>query len=350
MLGGLHSFWPGGYQRTALADVLPLAVRPIDDLARQDFDAKIREDLHLKPGPLPGTTRTGIPMLPDRKFGYESPMRLAGPQQNREVWEKLPALDGANKFDALKPTARPLAVSPSGAPLLVAAEPGTGRVLAFAGDSTWHWYMEGFEREHKRFWRQVILWLAKKDDSEDKNVWIKLAQRRFSPGAKIEFSTGAKTPEGQAITDVKFEAALVAPDGTRRPIPLTRQTEQLLGNLRDVVNPGDYSIAVTATKDGALIGESKVRFTVFEQDLELENAAARPELMASLSKLTEASGGDAVPPEQLPALLKKIKEEPRDREVETETKVTPWDSTPFFLLVVGLLCGEWYLRKRWGWV
>ena len=49
MLGGFHSFWAGGYQKTALADVLPLEVRPVDQLARQDFDAPIREDLHLKP-------------------------------------------------------------------------------------------------------------------------------------------------------------------------------------------------------------------------------------------------------------------------------------------------------------
>ncbi|MCC7084466.1 MAG: hypothetical protein IT427_05620 [Pirellulales bacterium] len=350
MLGGFHSFWPGGYQKTALADVLPLAVRPIDKLARQDFDGKIREDLHLQPGPIPDTARTGVVMLPDKRFGYESPMRLAGPRQNSDAWRQLPPLDGANKFDAIKPAARPLAVTPEGSPLLVAAEPGNGRVLAFAGDSTWRWYMEGFEPQHKRFWRQVILWLAKKDDSDDQKIWIKLAQRRFPPGAKIEFSTGAKTTDGAVLTGAQFNASLVSPDGARRPIPLSRQTEQHLGSLRDAVNPGDYRIVVTATKDSALVGETSARFTVFEQDLELENAAARPELMASLAKLTASSGGDAVPPEQLPDLLKKLKEEPRDREVETETKFTPWDSSPLFLLVVGLLCGEWYLRKRWGWV
>ena len=47
--------------------------------------------------------------------------------------------------------------------------------------------------------------------------------------------------------------------------------------------------------------------------------------------------------EQLPALLKRIKEQPRDREVATETKYTPWDRPYFFLIVVGLLCVEWYL-------
>jgi uncharacterized membrane protein len=139
MLGGFHSFWAGGYQKTPLADLLPLEVRPIDQLSKQDFDAKIREDLHLKPVPLadgPGPGKTGVKMLPDARFGYEPPMRLASRDQNRAAWEKLPPLDGANKFEALKVTARPLAVSSDGKPLLVASEFGAGRVLAFAGDST----------------------------------------------------------------------------------------------------------------------------------------------------------------------------------------------------------------------
>ena len=272
---------------------------PIDQLSKQDFDAKIREDLHLKPVPLPdgpGPGKTGVKMLPDARFGYEPPMRLASRDQNRAAWEKLPPLDGANKLEALKVNARPLAVSSDGKPILVAAEPGAGRVLAFAGDSTWRWYLKGFEREHKRFWRQVILWLAKKDDSNEQSVWVKMPQRRFPPASRIDFSAGAHTTEGATIDGALFTATLVSPDGSKRPIPVTRQTDGCTGILRDVIEPGDYSIVVTATKNGGAIGESKARFVVFEQDLEMENAAARPELMASLAKMTAANGGEAVAP------------------------------------------------------
>jgi hypothetical protein len=351
MLGGFHSFWAGGYQKTALADVLPLAVRPADMLSRQDFDAPIREDLHLKPAPMEGGVlpdKTGVKMLPDARFGYEPPMRLGSREQNLAAWQKLPPLEGANKFEVLKPAARPLAVTGDGKPLLVAAEPGEGRVLAFAGDSTWRWFMEGFEKEHKRFWRQAILWLAKKDDSDDQKVWLKLAQRRYPPGAKIDFSVGARSGDGGPVSGAIYTATLVSHDGTKRPVALAHDGDEVIGALRDVIEPGDYTIDVTAAKDGANLGETKARFAVFEQDLEMENPAARPELMASLAKITSASGGEAIAPEELPALLKRIKEQPRDREVATETKFTPWDRPEFFLMTVGLLCGEWYLRKRWG--
>jgi hypothetical protein len=277
-------------------------------------------------------------------------MRLSSRELNRQVWEKLPPLEGGNKFEALKPGARPLAVTSDGKPLLVAGEPGSGRVLAFAGDSTWRWAMQDFEVQHKRCWRQLILWLAKKDDSDEKRIWVQLEQRRFSPGGKIEFTAGARNTEGEPIVTAAMTAQLVSPDGKRRPITITRLGENWVGNLRDVIEPGDYAIAVSGNAGGTPLGESKARFVVFEQDLELENAAARPELMASLAKMTSANGGDAVAPEELPALLKRIKEQPRDRQVETETKFTPWDSPPYFLAIVGLLVSEWYLRKKWGWV
>ena len=40
MLGGFHSFGPGGYGETPLADVLPVVM---DRLERQSFDEPIRE-------------------------------------------------------------------------------------------------------------------------------------------------------------------------------------------------------------------------------------------------------------------------------------------------------------------
>ncbi|HEY2881577.1 MAG TPA: hypothetical protein VGJ15_04075, partial [Pirellulales bacterium] len=66
------------------------------------------------------------------------------------------------------------------------------------------------------------------------------------------------------------------------------------------------------------------------------------------AKITADSGGEAIPPEQLDKLLKRIKEQPRDRQVETEARFTPWDNPLFFLVVASTLCGEWYLRKKWG--
>ncbi|HEV3417371.1 MAG TPA: hypothetical protein VG056_11170 [Pirellulales bacterium] len=345
MLGGFHSFWAGGYQNTELREILPIEAGELDKFDRQNFDEPIREKLHL----VPTDREQGLKMVPSRPFGDISIMQLDTPEKNRAVWLKLPGLDGANLFRALKPTARPLAVtSPGGQPLLVAAEAGAGRVLAFAGDSTWHWYMEGFEKEHKKFWRQVVFWLAKKDEAEKTGVWIKLAQRQFTPRRPVEFTVGATSPQGDPIRDATFEASAILPDGSTRPLHLARQGEQTTGSFKETQLPGDYTVLLTATRGGAKLGEAKGRFIVYDQDLEMENPAPRPSLMKSLAAYTKDAGGATWAPEELTDLCGWFKKQTKDLEVPTEIKETPWDKPYYFLIVVALLSAEWFLRKKWG--
>ncbi len=92
-----------------------------------------------------------------------------------------------------------LADAGEGRPLLVAHNYGAGRVMAFGGDSTWHWWMRGFEAAHKRFWRQIVLWLARKDQAMEGSVWVGLEKRRFAPGERVEFIVGAQSPAGEPI-------------------------------------------------------------------------------------------------------------------------------------------------------
>lgn len=340
MIGGYHSFWPGGYQRTPLADILPLEVGDLDRATRQQFNEPIIKDpkVHL-PGPLV--------MIPDQRFGGVSFMQLAGREANEREWRKLPPLLGANAFRALKRTAKSLAVTPDGNVLLAALEPGAGRVLAFGGDSTWQWAMQGFGQIHRRFWRQVILWLAHVDESGAGSVWVKLDQRRISPGRRIEFSAGLNSATPDIPADAALSGQLVRPDGSRLPLRLSRAGDKWTGAASDTQNAGDYRIEVSGLAGGASLGQASGRFVVHDQDLELDNPAARPALLAGLSKIT-APAGRAVPYEDFPKLLEELKNKPPELKIESQTKATPWDTPWFFLAVVGLLSTEWYLRKRWG--
>jgi hypothetical protein len=334
MLGGFQSFGPGGYDNTPLANVLPVGM---DRLERQNLDEPIRSDLHV-PGPLK--------MRPTPLGLMHFALMLAGSRpENVALWSKLPALEGANKFHDLSAGAVVLADAGANVPLLVAHNFGDGRVMAFAGDSTWHWWMHGFESAHKRFWRQVVLWLARKDQAQEGNVWVRLQQRRFAPSQRVEFMVGANSPAGEPIADAKYEAAIVPPAGPRRPLPLVRQDEQMAGSLRDIQIPGDYAIEVTATQKDQPLGSTRARFLVFEQDLELDNASADAATLESLAAMT---GGQSLAPERLPELIQRLADETQHLEVQQETKKTFWDTWSFFLTLVGLLGLEWYLRKRWG--
>jgi hypothetical protein len=338
MLGGYHSFWPGGYQKTPLASILPLDINDVDRATRQNFDEPPQKDLQI-PGP--------IQMLPDERFVGVSFMQLAARAENKAAWQKLPPLKGANRFRAIKRGARPLAVSPNGDVLMAALEPGRGRVLAFAGDSTYQWRLHGFDAIHKRFWRQVILWLAHVDEATAGNVFVRLEQRRFRPGQRVEFAAGVKSLEPEVVQNARLEAEVILPNGTRQALRLTRQGDEVTGTVLDTQQPGDYKIVVTGAHDSTDLGKAEGRFTVHFQDLELDNASARPMMLAGLSQMT-APRGRAIPPEAFRDLLRELKKTPPEMIVQSQTKYTPWDRPEYFIVLVGLLCGEWYLRKRWG--
>ncbi len=357
MIGGYHSFGPGGFRSSPLADVLPMEIGPAQ---RQEFGEPVRQDvqlpgpLHMRPAP-PLGMRHPVMQLQGTGFSVQGSGKNsnAGPEpQSLNPWTQLPPLDGANRFERgeLKPNAQVLAEAddPQKHPLLVAGQSGEGRVLAFAGDSTWRWQMGGFGEAHRRFWRQCVLWLAKKDEHTEGRVWVKLAGRRVARGTRVDFNVGADSPQGEPVATAKFDVSVQSPDGRSESVRPTKTADGWATTFRDTTKPGDYRIAVKAKDGTAELGTAEARFLVPNQDMELDRPAAEPTLMAQLAEMTKPAGGAALAAEELPDLLKRLAAKPPELKQEVVAKVTYWDTWPFFLIFVGLLGGEWYLRKRWG--
>jgi Putative glutamine amidotransferase len=348
MLGGYHSFGPGGFRETPLADVLPINIGPAQ---RQSFGEPLREDVHLN-GP--------VKMRPAAPLGLQHPImqiteaggRGQGATAGANGWAELTPLEGANRFspNELKPNAQVLAEadSPDRHPLLVAGQSGDGRVLAFAGDSTWRWRMAGFGEAHRRFWRQCVLWLAKKDEQTDGRVWIQLANRRVMRGTRVDFTVGAENAQGQPVTSAQFDISIATPTGGSEQVRPSKSDRDWAAVFRETAEPGDYRITVTAKEGDEVLGTAEARFLVPDQDLELDRPAAEPSLMVQLAEMTKTAGGAALAAEELPDLLKRLAGQPPEIKQEVIAKVTYWDTWPFFLLYVGLLGAEWFLRKRWG--
>lgn len=347
MLGGLHSFGPGGWQSLGIPttapgggaagekpyrQVLPIAM---ERLERQGFGEDFIADLHL-PGPL---TWGPVPQSRLRSLLVLDPIDDAG------KWKALPPLDGANRFRGYAPTAEVVAESADGRPILVAQEVGRGRVLAFAGDSTWRWWARGFRNEHRRFWRQMVLWLAHQDETADESVWLKLPQRLYRRGDRVDVLAGARTPEGKTLPDADLTAVVRLPDGTTKPLALSKAGEERTGTFLDTDAAGDYAIEASGTQSGSSLGTAKIRFHVERQDLEMDNPAARPDLLARLAGMTQ---GSLVPPERLSALIEELSKQGLTAEFPIQVRTELWDRWAVFLWFVLPLCLEWYLRKRWS--
>ncbi len=339
-LGGYHAYGPGGYHETVLGDVLPIEM---NRFARQEFDRPDEMRWHV-PGPLP--------MVPVRA----SPITLlAAPEQNQAAWRELKPLTGANRWSGLKdaPGVQLLAQSPDNVPLLVSGAYGEGRVLAFAGDSTWQWWRQGLQQRHKRFWRQAVLWLARRDDLTRHDVWIDLEQRRFAVDSDVAFTAGARTATGDVIRSASLEATFTDAKGKKHPVKLTHDGDHFRGVIARVDQPGSASIEVVATgADGKQLGTAAAHFEITDRDVELSNPAADHDQLARLARFTRDAGGRLVAPEQLPKVLDEIDRHPPKMAEEVLTRWQlgdTWiDAWLVLACLVGLLAAEWFLRKRWG--
>ena len=330
-LGGLHSFEAGGWGSSSLGRLLPYARDP---LSRQRFDEPIRKDLHVR-GP--------ITIIPDEQFGGVSILRLGQTRDDSdEVWQGLPALDGANRLPQLLPVAKTLAATETGLPLLVAREYGLGRVLVFAVDSTWRWAMQGAAGSYKRFWRQFVLWLARRDDFDGERLWLKLARRRISVGSPLVFDAGLTLPDGTLVQGSSLSATVIDPAGNSRYVRLSKNNESFSGTITGCTEPGDWRVVVKADDQG---GETAARFVVYRQDLELANPRANTLLMQQIASATD--GGVRLP-EELPGIFKEIGQTPPVFTTSEDWSASLWDNWIIILMFTGCLCTEWFFRKRWG--
>ena len=287
LIGGRYSFGPGRWASTKLADLLPMT---IDAREAQDFDAPLRADRHWQK-PLAMRPAQGI--SPQGRFIVEL---APGEQANRAIWQALKPLTGANRFDNLRPQALVLAEALDGTPLVVARNFGDGRVLAIAGDSTYQWAMQGQRDAHARFWRQAVLWLAKRDADRRDDVWIDLDQRRFNPGGRVEFTTGVKRSDGGAMSGIALSAEVTLPDGKKQSARLVPEAGEFLGLFKETQQPGNYTIEVRAA---GIDRPAVTRFVVLDEDLELGSPSANPEALAAMADVTKEFGGRRVTPEEV---------------------------------------------------
>ncbi|MDR2440809.1 MAG: VWA domain-containing protein [Planctomycetaceae bacterium] len=340
MLGGFHAFAAGGYAETPLADISPVELRNVD---RQPLDAPIRQDIHL-----PSNIPIPILLTPEGRRHYILRLTM-NPEKNAELWASLPPLLGANRFDKLKPGAVLLATGPENQKILASQLFGLGRVLAFAGDTTHRWVYAGFVEEHKRFWRQVVLWLAKMESVMEGDCWITTDQVLFLPDETVKFQVFLQSPDGNTLRNFTATATVTKPDGNQERVVLVDENGTPTGSFRSTNSVGDYTIQVEASHESlptdSPTRQATARFMVYDRNLELDSPVAYPQLLRNISELT---GGHSAAPEQLGSLLEELIKKSDELIEKHETKQSLFDSWGLLLAFTVILCFEWFLRKFWG--
>lgn len=326
MTGGVENFAAGGYQNHSLARLFPVDVAGTSE--------QLTGPVKVVP------TETGL---------RHSVMQIASSSRNSERWKELPPLNGATVLKPLEGSlAQVLATTENGTPLLVGHNAGRSRVMAFGGDTTWHWYLQrdwGADA-FQRFWRQTIFWLTKHEQDSEGPVWISAEPRDLVPGQPSHLSFGARDRQGVQLPSADFSVTVTRPDGSQVVVPVSPDGGQGTARFTEADEPGDYFVRVEANRDGRLHGWAGTRFLVNARDPELDNPSADPEMMRELAY---NSGGDFLSSEQLIERLQQwVAEGLPGHQMTRGERLNLWDNWYFLLLFVGLMSLEWALRKRNG--
>ena len=327
MIGGTKSFGAGDYQKTPLADLLPI------EMSARDSQLK-----------------DGVKMVPTRLGKSNSILQIASPDQNQARWEQLPDLKGANVLRAKRGAGvQVLAESPTKIPLMIAQSVGRSRVLAFAGDTTWQWaFQDNWGKEvHQRFWRQVIFWLTNMEFDGESPLWLAAEPRNLSPGQLSELSFGLRDEQGLPVAGAVYDVSVLKPDGNRVKLNSKAVDARAVADFEDTLDPGDYWVTVS-TNAGAERGTmyTSTRILVASRDPELDNPAADPGLMRELAHV---SGGDFLTPDGFVNRLELWAEDGLPTlNVKRSERINLWDNWYSLLAFVIVATAEWVIRKKRG--
>ncbi|MBI2193499.1 MAG: hypothetical protein HYU36_16100 [Planctomycetes bacterium] len=327
LLGGYDSLGPGGYATSPLADILPFEVSSRDGQAD---------------GPVP------VRLTAEGRSHFIMALE-SDPDASAAAWSALPPLLGVTQVGAAKPASRILAESEMHEPLFAVQEYGKGRVAAFLGDTTYRWVLgqpPETAARHKRFWRQVVLWLASRDKQDQKTVLLSTDKLSYSLGESVRILVEVLDKKGNGCPDAEVRVTVEPDEGGTGPlaIPASFQKDHYEAGYTPA-GEGAYKITAAAVHQDLDIGKRDARIHVAVPDREFDAPYANLKL---LRRTAEAAGGSFHPIEELPRVLQEILDKQLSTEIPLAHHRDVWDTYPVFTLFVLALVLEWTIRRQKG--
>jgi uncharacterized membrane protein len=332
MLGGQESFVKGKYDRTLIGEMLPVFVDRGGDFPGADVHRGEAYKLDL--------TREGWlqPWVRVRPTEDEETKRLA----------EMPAFKTLNQVSSIKPGASVLARVKNDdgtvSPALVVQRFGKGRAAALLVGDVWRWHVgrkTHEDTEPARAWRQTLRWLV---SETPKRVEVTTERDEDDPNQPVRVHVKVFDEEYKLLDNATVRVTVTPPDG--KPIELAAEpVDATSGVYATTYVPraaGPYRAeVVVAAADASEIGRRTTGWTAEPAADEFRTLAPNRTL---LERIANDTGGEVI---ELDALDEFVEELPNRKVPITEPVIYPvWHRWTMLLLVVGLLVGEWGLR-RW---
>lgn len=329
VLGGRRSFSEGGYAGTPLADVLPVE---LDGRS----DASYFNEVSLRP------TRWGE--------GHAALQLSENPDSSRARWASLPPLTTFNRVTRVKPGAtRLLDASGPGVPAgqvgLAWQRYGRGVAIAFPVQDSWMWQMHADipleDQTHETFWGQMLRWLVNDVPGQ---MAFNASADPAAVGQQVSIRADLRDDAFRTIRDASVTALIEAPDGSVRELPM-EWSAQREGEYRTSFIPeavGLHRVRVAAMKADSVLATGTMGLSALEDEGEYFGAQMRAPL---LRRIADETGGRFYDVNSLERLPEEIRYSGQG--VTEMERYDLWDMPIVFLLLVGLIAGEWgYRRKR----
>ena len=364
------NFMPHDYRRTALAEILPVRLKP-----------------GYKPAE-PGA-RTGM-RIELTAGGRDHPVMFQEVNQadNEAVWASFPPIYWrhtgllANQAATVLACAVPLSsrglprLPPSekardyspgrrGAqqsrypsaferanPLIVVQKVAAGQVLALCFDRTWRMRYRAGDTHHHRFWGQVIRWAtADRLTGGTDRVQVGTDRTRYEPDRPVR--ARARILRADLSPVLSQDVAVKVFQGEklllRRRMEYQPSSAGLYEALLGTLASGAYRIELEAPAAEAILAAADAPEVWAEFAVDAVGGPEDLELggdNALLGRLANLSGGVALEPDQADQLVDSLGSRSTVRRQRRELRL--WDSWPLLVLIILAVGMEWFIRKRTG--
>jgi uncharacterized membrane protein len=326
-LGGRASLSDGGYQKSPLADLMPVALPANNGTFHRDFSGQ-------------ELTAAGAQSIICRLDD--------DPARNVERWKKMPQLANYQEVGDAKPGATVLLnVVPPGhrpSPLLITENFGHGRTALFATGGSWRWKMwtDHADKTQPAFWQQIFRYLVTDTPGP---VTATTPKSVLADDARVPIRVEVRDKEYKPVTNANVQARFMAPDGSSATVQLTPQPmeEGVYTTEWSAEKPGSYVAEIIAGRDQEPLGSDVLSFRREDGVAENFHTSQNREL---LEKLSQQTGGRYYTPAEASKLSKEISYS--EAGITTRETRDLWDLPVVFLLLIAIRAAEWLLRRKWG--
>ncbi len=333
-IGGRLSFDGGKYKGTTIDDLLPVSLT----------GGATDDAMSFAPVYKPVLTGAGqthpITRLQDDRGA------------NQKAWNELPPISVSQVLANVKPGASVLLEArrvegggSQSAPLLVQQRYGRGQTLALTSADTWRWRMrmDSKNNAHETFWRQMLRYVV---SGTPRQIEIGAERDVYAMDDVVNIVADIRDKRFNPVSDAHATARVTKPSGLVVDVPLTFTTLNSVNTYAGQFKAdelGAHRIELIGTSAG--LGALSATSNVLVSDLNREyySAAQNSDL---LKRISTETGGKYYTPAEAQSLLDDLvyRQTPYSERVTKDL----WDMPINFMLIIGLLSAEWFLRKREG--